>query len=125
MTDKTTEELIHRAMEEIGRKDAGEAPSDDDFNIVNGLVEPLIELLNADDVVYIPDIDAIEPMYFLPLARLLAIEASNTFGTDAVQTMLARNRAGNVDALKDREEQILRRITASKPTYAPLKTQYF
>lgn len=125
MTDKTTQDLIYRALSEIGRRYEGEAPTDADYQSVEGLVEPLVEQLNAEEIVYIPDIDAIDPKWFLPLARLLAIECGPTFGTDAIQTLISRNRMPNVDALRDREHTVLRRINASRGTGEKQKAQYF
>lgn len=125
MTAKTTQELIYRAMTELGRLYSGEAPSDADYDTVNALVEPLVEQLNAEEIAYIDDIDAIDPKWFLPLARLLAIEASGSFGNDAIGTLISRNRAANVDALRDREHATLRRINATRGTGEVLKATYY
>lgn len=112
MTDKTSEQLIHRALTELGRLYVGDAPTDEDYNTVEELIQPLVDQVNAMDIAYIDDIEAIEQKWFLPLARLVAIEACGSFGNDAIQTLLTRNRAGNVDALREREYDALRRILA-------------
>ena len=125
MTAKTTQEWIYRALTEMGRLHVGEAPPADDYNTVNDLVEPLAALLTADNVVYIGNVDEIEPEVFLPLGRLLAIEASPSFGNGAIQTLLTRNRVDNLDALREREYATLRRITAAAPTYQPAQGEYF
>lgn len=125
MTDKTTRDWIYRAMTELGRLYAGEAPLPEDYNTVEALCEPLAEQLNADEVIYIGDIDAIEPKCFLPLSRLLAIEAAPSFGNDAIQRLLTSTRADNLDALRAREYATLRRLTAAPPTYQSVETEYF
>lgn len=125
MTDKTTEQLIYRAMTEMGRLYSGDAPSDEDYDTVEALVEPLVEQLNAQEIAYIDDIDAIDPKWFLPLARLVAIEAAPSFGNSAVQALITNNRATNLDGLRDREHAVMRQINASKPTFEVQKSEYF
>lgn len=122
---KTRTELVHRALSEMGRLYSGEAPSSGDYASVNDLVEPLTDQLAADDVVYVSNLDAIEPVYFLSLGRLLAITAAPSFGTDAIQTILTRNRSDNLDALTEREHATLRRVSISRPTYQPAAGVYF
>lgn len=122
---KTRTELVHRALSEMGRLYAGEAPSAEDYSAVNDLVEPLTDQLAADDVVYVGDLDQIESAVFLSLGRLLAVIAAPSFGTDAIQTILTRNRADNLDALTEREQATLRRVSGSRPTYAPAAGVYY
>lgn len=110
---KNRTELVRRALSELGRLYPGESPSAGDFESLNSLVDPLLGQLSAEEIAYVGDVEQIEPAMFLSLGRLLAIEAANEFGTDATQTLLTRNRAANVDALKDREQAILRRVSAS------------
>lgn len=122
---KTRAELVHRALSEMGRLYAGEAPAAEDYAAVDGLVDPMTDQLAADDVVYVGDITQIEPAYFLSLGRLLAVIAAPSFGTDAIQTILTRNRADNLDALTEREQAMLRRVSVSRPTYQPAVGVYF
>jgi hypothetical protein len=122
---KNRQDLVLRALSELGRLYTGEAPPAEDFAAVDALVDPLIDQIMADGVVYVGDVNQIENAFFLPLGRLLAIEASNVFGSDAIQTLLTRNRSANVDALKEREYETLRRINWTGPTYAPLRADYF
>ena len=125
MAAKTTQDWIYRALTEMGRLHVGEAPPADDYNTVNDLVGPLSAQLTADKIVYIGDVDAIEPELFLPLARLLSIEAAPSFGNGAIQTLLTRNRVDNLDALREREYVTLRRLTSAPPTSQPLRVEYF
>lgn len=125
MTDKTTQNLIYRAMTELGRLYEGEAPTASDYATVLALVEPLVEQLNAEEVVYIDDIDAIDPKFFLPLARLLAIAASGSFGVEATATLIGRTNSQNINQLEARERQTLRRINATRATGETLKATYY
>lgn len=112
-TVKTRRQLIHRALASIGALEPGEAPSTEDYNTMDGLVDPLIAQLSADEIVYIDDTDAIDVAFFIPLANLLANAAGPDFGSPV-----------NDDA-KARDEATLRRLTAGKPTYQVQVGEYF
>lgn len=113
MTDKTRQELIYLALSELGKLEEGEVPSDTSYNTVDGYVDPLIEQLSADGIVYISDPDAIEPKYFLALGWLLANACAARFG-------------GSPDeAQKAMHERTLRRLTSAKPSGEVLKAEYF
>lgn len=125
MSTKNREALVHRALTELGRRYGGEAPDATDYQEVDDLIDPLIEQLMADNVVYVDDADAIEASIFLPLGRLLAVVAAGTFGESAITSLLTRNRAQNVDELQEREMATLRRLQADKPSGETLKALYY
>jgi hypothetical protein len=112
-TFKTRTQLIERALKSIGALEPGEAPSPEDYDTVDGLIDPLLAQLAADQVIYIQDDDAIELQFFLPLARLLGNAAGPDFGS-----------AINEEAKKI-DEQVLRRLTATRPTYQAQEGEYF
>lgn len=110
---KTRTQLKERAAKDLGIIEPGETLSAEDDETFDGLVDPLIAQLAADQIVGIQDSEAIELEYFLPLARLLANIAGPDFGSPI-----------NEDA-KNVDEATLRRLTSSGPTYQPLKVEYF
>lgn len=112
-TSKTRDQLIERALKEIGALLPGEAAAAEDYATLDDLIDPLFEQLSSDTIYTVNDADAIELDAFLPLSRLLANMAGPEFG------------APINDQAKARDEGILRRISSSKPTYLPLKTDYF
>lgn len=112
-TVKTRDQLITRALKNIGIIESGEAPSAEDYASVDDLIDPLIAQLSADGIVYIADPDEIELEFYLPLARILGNIAGPDFGS-----------AINEDA-KTRDENILRRIEATKPTFETVKAKYY
>lgn len=112
-TIKTRTQLIHRALAAIGALEPGEAPSTEDFNTMDNLVDPLIAQLSADSVVYIDNPEEIPVEYFIPLANLLGNMAGPDFGSPV-----------NDDA-KSRDEATLKRITSTRPTYDVLQGSYF
>lgn len=110
---KTRSQLKERAAKDLGIIEPGETLSAEDDETFDGLVDPLIAQLSLDNIVYIQDADAIEVELFLPLARLLANIAGPDFGSPV-----------NPQA-KAIDEQELRRLTATMPTYEPQQGNYF
>lgn len=110
---KTRTDLIERAATELGVKTAMQELSDEDRDTIDALVDPLVQQLATDSVVYIGDTEQIPVEYFLPLAMLLANSAAITFG-----------QAYSGD-LKRAVEADLRRLTATKPTFETLRAVYF
>lgn len=110
---KTRAQLIERALKNLGVIEPGEAPSSEDSDTMDGLIDPLLSQLAVDQIIYIGDPEQIELEYFLPLARLLANIAGPDFGSPINE------------GAKATDEALLRRMTASKPTYERLKAVYF
>src|SRR5215213_1650570 len=109
---KTRTDLIERAAAELGVLPSGQPLSDEDAATLGALVDPLLRQLAFDDVADIADGNAVPAEFFLPLARLLANEASPSFGI-----------AYSLDAKLENERQ-LRRLTATRPTREPQKAAY-
>ena len=110
---KTRADLARRAATELGKLVSGQDIEAEDQATIDDLIDPLVQQLSIDGVVTIGDTEEIELEYFLPLARLLANEAAQSFGI---------GKSGEVQA---REEAVLRRLTSRKPTYETLKTNYY
>lgn len=110
---KTRAQLIERAGINLGLVQPGEALSSEDYNTLDNLVDPVIDQLASDTVIYIQDRDEIDTDVFIPLAAILANQAGPSFGSPI-----------NDDALM-RDKGTLRRIAATKPTYEPLRVDYF
>ena len=115
MTDltKTRAQLIERAGINLGLVQPGEALSSEDYNTLDNLVDPVIEQLSADNVIYIQDSEAVDPSVFLPLAAIIANQAGPSFGSPINDQALARDYGA------------LRRIGSSQPTFETLQTDYF
>ena len=110
---KTRTDLIERAASELGVLPSGQPLSDEDAATLGALVDPLLQQLALDDVAEVADSDAVPAEFFLPLARLLANEASPSFGA-----------AYSLDAKLENERQ-LRRLTATRPTRERQKATYY
>lgn len=110
---KTRTQLIHRALAAIGALEPGEAPSTEDYDTMDNLVDPMIAQLSADQIIYIADTNEIPVEFFIPLANLLGNMAGPDFGSPV-----------NDDA-RARDEQTLRRLSATNPTYEVQAGNYF
>jgi len=92
--------------------DPSQSPATEDLETIEEYVEPLLSQLSID-VVTIPDSNEIPVEYFLPLARLLANVTAPRYG-----------QAFNEDA-RLRDEAMLRKLAAARPTSEPLQSEYF
>lgn len=110
---KTRAQLRERAGKNLAIIEPGEALSAEDAETFDGLIDPLVAQLAADEIVFIANTEEIELEYFLPLARLLANVAGPDFGSPINEPA------------KLADETELRRITATKPTGETLKVNYF
>lgn len=110
---KTRTDLIERAATELGALTSMQSLADEDRDTIDGYIDPLIQQLATDGVVYIGDTEQIPVEYFLPLAMLLGNAAAISFG-----------QAYSGD-LQRAQEMYLRRLTATKPTYQVMKAEYF
>lgn len=110
---KTRVQLVERAATELGKLVSGQNLETEDSTTIDDLVDPLLAQLSSDNVVGIDDDEAIDPVYFLPLARLLANEAGPSFGIPKSQD------------LKADDEALLRKLSSARPTFEKLKVDYF
>lgn len=110
---KTRDQLIRRALKNIGIIESGETPSAEDYASVDDLIDPLLAQLAADEIIFIQDPEQIELNIYLPLARILGNISGPDFGS-----------AINEDA-KTRDENVLRRISATEPTLETIKVKYY
>jgi hypothetical protein len=110
---KTLLELQTEAFGILTGFDPQNTPAAEDLATILTYVDPLLAQLQADEIVYIDDSDAIPNEYFLPVARLLANVAGPRFGSPM-----------NEDAKKI-DERALRRLNTPQPTYEVVKAEYF
>lgn len=113
MSTKTREELVNKALFNLEAVGSGQEPTDEDYDRVDEAVDPLIEQLEGDDICIISDLEEIPASHFLYLAELLANACASEFGKP-----FAADK-------KEYFETRLKRITSSRPSFEPLKTDYF
>jgi len=110
---KTLSDLKTEAFGILTGNDPFQAPAVEELEVIGMYVDPLLEQLSRDNIVTVSNPDEIPDAVFLPLARLLANVAGPRFGSPM------NEQAKQID------ERALRRLTATIPTYEPLKTEYF
>ena len=111
---KTSLELITRALERLQRVGAGQDPSAEDAQLLRDNLNPLLEELAQQEVIFVADTEAIPDIVFLPLANRLAAECSADFGLGAVDPAI-------IDSLNNR----LRLTWVGKPLFHSQRAQYF
>lgn len=84
---KTRRELIDQVLGNMQVLAPGQTPADEDVQRVDGVIDAVVNSLNARDIVYVADpgkpgpLDgAIDAALFLPLAHCVAKEAGAGFG---------------------------------------------
>lgn len=77
---RTRSDLITRALGLLGIIQAGQDPSAEDVELVDGYIDGKREEIARRRVLYIQNIDAIDDEYFLPFARIIANAVAPEFG---------------------------------------------
>jgi hypothetical protein len=110
---KTRDDLIERAATELGAKVTGQPLAAEDYDAIDNLVDPLIMQLSFDGVVHVQDSDMIQVEFFIPLGRLLANEAAISFGQQYSRDVKIVN------------ETVLQRLSATRPTFETLESDFY
>lgn len=110
---KTRADLVNQALSNLGVLGAGQTASTEDYDSVDSHVDQTFASLEARDIATIDNEDEIPAEWFQALSSILADDAAAEFGT-----------ASN-PALVLQAETTLRQINRGKPTYAPLRVDYF
>jgi len=120
LSNRTRRDLVTEALINLGVLAAGQQPDAEDFEAVDGKVEGLLARLEMQDILDLDNtVDEFPSEFFNPLAVLLADDAALMFGLPGVPASQSNP--------KPRENAIdeIRRVTYARPTYQPLKTEYF
>jgi hypothetical protein len=109
---KTRENLVNRALSNLGALPAGQTANDEEYDQVDALVTPVLESLSARDIYYVADEAAIPDEAFIALGHCLAWACAPEFGL--------HNDAA-LSTLSERAELKLKVIQSASPTYKPLE----
>jgi hypothetical protein len=94
----------------------GQDPSDEDYNLVDDLVEPVQATLRETDVYFLADVDVIPDEAFLPLSHILAWASASGFGQQSDNRLMG---------LSQDSQRILQIIQAERPHYTTLEIQAY
>lgn len=111
MTVKNDDDLIYEVAAILGKKVAGEALSSEDYDTIKGCIDPVVD--EIEDILIV-NRDEIEGRYFQTLARLIAVHAAAKFSNSPVDLGVVQQH-----------EQRLRYLVSGRPTYQPIKSEYF
>ena len=118
-TTKTRNELVTQALSNLGVLAAGQTPSTEDFESVDGHVDQTIEALEADEIITVDDLSAIPSEWFQPLSVILADDAAMEFGLPGVPPS-----PGNPNPVAAAQATLRTRVRG-RPTGQPLRIDYF
>ncbi len=116
---KTRTQLVHRALRNLGVLAQGQTPSDEDYDSVNDLMDPLFAELASREIVTVPDPEHIDDDVFLALGHCLAGAARSEFG------VLGTGESQEIAALAEKAERDLKVISSRGPTYKVSSIDYF
>jgi hypothetical protein len=119
MATKTRNDLVNQALRNLGVLAAGQTADAEDFQAADGHIDQVIASLSARDIVTVDDDDAIPAEWFDPLAVLVADDAAMEFGLAGVPAS-----PGAANPVLSAENS-LRLMVRGRPTYEPLKVNYF
>lgn len=111
---KTRQELVYRALSDLGALPVGQTPSTQEYASVDALVDPTVESLSARDIYYVSDLQAIDDAAFIALGRCLAWSAAPEFGL---------HQDAALAALGEQAEKHLKVIQSEVPTYKTLEVK--
>jgi hypothetical protein len=117
---RTRNDLVNEALMNLGVLAAGQSPDAEDFAAVNGKVDALYARLEHQDIIDLDNsVDEIPSEIFNQLAVILADDAALEFGLAGVPP--SQSNPNPVAAAIDS----IRRVTYARPTYQPLRTEWF
>jgi hypothetical protein len=105
---KTRDDLVKRALKDLGALPVGQPPADEEYSSVDDLVDPVLENLAARDIFHVPDVAAIDDAAFMPLGICLAWKCAPEFGTAPLTPL-------------ENAEAELKVIQSTRPTYKVLE----
>lgn len=114
MSDR--QDLIYRALRNLGALPQGQAPDAETYQSISDLVDGMVAELEKRDIVFIPNIDLFDDYLLQPLGHILAWRAAPEFGAANDQALAA---------LATQAELHLRNMESARPTYKIAEGQYF
>jgi hypothetical protein len=113
---KTRVELVYQTLRNLGALPMGQDPSDEDYNLVNDLIEPVQAMLRERDVYFLTDADVIPDEAYISLAHVMAAYSASSFGQQADNRIMA---------LGDIGERHLQTMQSEQPHYTTLQIQAY
>lgn len=122
---RTKADLTNEALGNLGALGLGQAANVEDVAYISDQVDPLLRMLAAMEICYVPDPDSIPGEWLNPLSDILASECANRFGASADDFAKLQAKGLGVPPGSGAGAMTLKQITRGRPTYEPLRTIYF
>lgn len=122
---QTQQDLVVQVLANLGVLAAGQAIDPEDNAYVVNNLDSIFRKLAALEIVYVPDANNIPGPYFRDLSFIVAGELAEIFGLPPddiamrIKTGLGSPPGSGTAAMS------LKQLTRGKPTYEPLRIQYF
>lgn len=118
---KTRAELISEVLDKLGVLAAGQSPSAEDYNKVDGIINPVCDRLMRQKIYGFVDTEEFEDAPWLELSYILAYELTGPYGTtgDSLAKLVASGGP------RGSAYTNLYRYSAVAPSYEPAYVNYF
>ena len=122
---RTSTELVTKTLANLGVLAVGQSIDPEDSAAIQSELDPLFRKLNALEICYVPDANAIPGAWFSDLADILAGECATKFGAiDPQQYTLLVSRGLGMPPGAGIAALSLKQMTRGRPTYEILQTDY-
>lgn len=113
---KTRAELVYQTLRNLGALPIGQDPNDEDYTLVDELLEPARAMLRERDIYDWVDIDVVPDEAYIPLAHVMAAYSASSFGQHEDNRLMELGGLG---------ETHLQTIQSERPHYTTLKVDFF
>jgi hypothetical protein len=122
---RTQADLVNQVLENLGALVIGQTPNVEDVAAVASEIDSFLRMLAGLDICYVADANAIPGAIFDPLASIIAGELANAWGKtgDEFQQLMARGLG--MPPGSGSGAMAIKAITRGRPTFEPLRVQYF
>jgi hypothetical protein len=122
---RTQTDLVLEALANLGVLASGQVPDVEDVQYVTEKLDAIVRMLAGLDICYIADTNAIPGALFSPLADIVAGDCASKFGSSPDDFSKLTQKGLGVPPGSGAAAMAIKAITRGRPTYEPLRAQYF
>lgn len=115
---RTKSDLVNQVLENLGVLAVGQTAEVENTSRVDARISGILSTLRAREVFYLGDADNIPDEAFEPLSNVVSWECRSMFGVTGDE--LVPLKQANDDAIAG-----LKIMSRGRPTYQPLRTEFF
>lgn len=118
MPIKTSAELIEQVLEDLGVLGEGQTASVEQTERVSNALQPIIDDMAGQEIYYLPDVNSIPAQAFKGVCAVVSWGCRTKFGVTGDDLVALKSAY-------DEGVASLKKQSYGRPTYAPLKSEYF